>query len=339
MNLLITGLLACSSFTPEVSVEVVEVVEAVEVEAVEPAVESLSITAKPMPSLEGHSAHTLLFGPRGTRLASISMVEGPALRIWEVETQKQIEGIDIYPSGFGIGPRGKMLILGRKRVATLWDVDRRREVRSFGGHWDWVEQAAFQPDGERIATYDDSPALRIFDVESGRLLAQPGPIVQGQLVRDMVLSSNYLTWCATADDGVVRRWNIETEEPSSLKIPAQAGELDQTDDGRWLAATLTAGAAPGKNASGVQVRVWDTATDDFTDIQVVAHDIALSPDGKVLAASWDGRVSVIDVETGGVVETIPVPEGVADMDIGADHVLAVALFGAPEIRLWRLTYD
>ena len=294
------------------------------------------LLATPLPSLEGHSAHYVRFGDDGARLASVSRVEGPATRVWNVETGEQLHGLEVYPSGFDFDPDGTRMVLGLKRVAEVWDVERNRKVRTLPGHWDWVEQALYSRDGERVATYDDSPALRVFDVATGKLVAEP-PIEEG-LVRSMVLSSNWLFWCNTRDAGGLNRWHLETGEHSTLPIPFEAGELDLSTHGTWLAATLTGGDLPGKNAGGTKVRVWNTQTWEHVDIEGSAHQIAISDDGRWLAVSWEKRVTITDVRGEVQPTVVPVPNGVADLDLGSDNVLAVA-DRTPEIRLWRLSVE
>ena len=289
-----------------------------------------------MPSLEGHSAHYVRFGRDGALLSTVSRVEGPATRVWNVETGAQLHGIEVYPSGFDLSPDGRYIVLGIKRVAEIWDVEKNRRIRTLPGHWDWVEQAFFSRDGEHVATYDDSPAIRVFDVSTGKVVAQP-PHEAG-LVRAMALSSSWLFWCDTRDQGGIDRWHLETGEHSTLPVPFEAGDLDLSNDGRWLAATLTTGDAPGKNAGGDRVRVWNTETWEHVDLPGNAHRIAISSDGRTVAASWERTVRLIDVS--GVAETVLIdaPNGVADLDIGADHVLAV-VDRIPEIRLWRMAYS
>ncbi|MBW2258253.1 MAG: hypothetical protein JRI25_27150 [Deltaproteobacteria bacterium] len=303
--------------------------------AAEPTIE---VHAEPMPALTGHPAHTVRFVPGGTRLAAVGSGGDYTVRVWSVEEQREIARIPIYASGFDIDPSGRFVVMGRKEVATLWDVDRGAAVHDFGGHWDWVEQVAFHPDGERIATYDDSPELRVFDVESGRLIARAGDAGPQSLVRDMTLSSSWLTWVEIGQ-GSIRRWNLETGEVTGLDVPAGAGRLAQTPDGRWLAATLTQTPMPGKVAAGALSGIWNTETGAYSEVAGVAYLLAFTPDGRVLATVHEDLIRLVDVEAGQLVATTRASGQVTSLAIGADHVLAAAVPSMGEVQLWRLVYE
>ena len=305
----------------------------VEVPEPPPAPPTRAVDLVPLPPLH-HVAHTARFGPSGTTLATVSGSGGDrSVSVWSVEEQQELDRIPINASGFDIAPDGSTVVLGRKRVATVWSVGH-GAVRDLGGHWDWVEAVAVHPDGQQVFTYDDTPRFHRFELSTGRRISGPELPEVGGLLRAWALSSTHLAWASTGPG--VKRWDLETGEVTELPhVPHEAGSLAATPDGRWLAATLTGGDMPGKVAGGLTIGVWDVQQGTFLEAPGPARPIALTPDGRTLVASWETRVWAIDTETGETIGEAFVDRQVGQLSIGADHVLAVAEWGGG-VKLFRL---
>jgi WD40 repeat protein/serine/threonine protein kinase len=67
-------------------------------------------------------------------------------------------------------PDGRQIALGESEQVELFNVDDGRLVRRFGGHLSFVYAVAFSPDGSRLATGEYAPPIRIWEVESGKVI-------------------------------------------------------------------------------------------------------------------------------------------------------------------------
>jgi WD40 repeat protein len=182
------------------------------------------------------------------------------LRVWGVEGRTGLQGI----------PQGKSKPVGRLRV---WEVATGREVFHRDDEGAFLHQAAFSPDGRRLATtwsvWNDSRAERkrwehwisIWDLETGR-----------------------------------ERLHLDVPLPTTLAF---------SPDGRRLAGGLSsAWASPGSES---ELRVWDAATGGVILTRKFAHGlidtVAYNGDGTMLAAAVGdvggaGAIEVLDAGSG-----------------------------------------
>src|SRR5262249_44684875 len=122
----------------------------------------------------------LAFSPNGKILAALE-------RFFDIETGRVIgrlnppmppsaEDVPSPASCSAFSPDGKYFATGDHRMARLWDVASRKQVRkfdvcrNFDGHA--MTCLAFSPDGKTLATgaRDQEPSLRLWDVASGKEL-------------------------------------------------------------------------------------------------------------------------------------------------------------------------
>ncbi len=165
-----------------------------------------------MRTLEAPSA-TVRFGPGGRQLATVGYPEAE-VRIWSPEDGAERVNIPLRASGFDLSADGRYAVLGRKRVATVWDLERDVKVRDLGPHWDWVEAVLVHPAAHLVATYDDTPRWHLFELETGREL-DPPPAPTG-LLSAATVSSTHLSWCAVGDPAF-RRWDFATGRSADLR--------------------------------------------------------------------------------------------------------------------------
>ena len=80
------------------------------------------------------------------------------------------------------------------------------EIAVLAGHQDWVESAAFSPDGTRIVTASSDTTARLWDAATGAEIA----VFAGHngSVNNAVFSPDGTLVVTASDDGTARIWDI-----------------------------------------------------------------------------------------------------------------------------------
>lgn len=189
-------------------------------------------------------------------------------------------------------PSGKLLAVATS-VGVLYTETRAPEAtQRLEGAPFYAMRIAMRPDGAQIAAGSTDSTLRIWDLPSGKLIAQRTD--HGGAVNALAYSADG-QWLATAggEAGVIV-WNVESLEPART-IPA-SGEavraLAFSLDGRHIA---TAGEL-------AAITVWDAATGEvvheFQQGQGAIGSLVFLPDGRLVSGGESGAVQVWDIEAG-----------------------------------------
>ncbi len=187
-----------------------------------------------------------------------------------------------------------------------------------GGVWG----ARFTPDGGRLLTGDRGGHLFLWELPSGRALAdREGP---GPLVNPMAISPDgrlaAVTWAQERADAILQvvhvddlaveavipprqLENVEVDGGDPQDIEVKPGGADFSPDGTLLAVGFpaTVDARP-----AAQVAVFDTTTwEEVLTADADAEVVAWSPDGTMIAVSGVGGTDVLDAATGASLGPLP----------------------------------
>lgn len=223
--------------------------------------------------------------------------ESGEITLWETGTWKKglsWKGHSTILKSLRFTHNGKMLgAMADDGYAVLWDAATGKEVRSFK-HWLSRKRLAFSLDDQWLAVQSvGKPDLSIFDVTTG----EPVTNLPGRARGEMAFSPDRKLLSGAASGETVHVWDIEKKA-----VVAKLGKRTSSDldilfhpDGRRV---LTSG-------TGLAVRVWDLVTQKETlalaDPAAAGRPtgIALSADGKLVAAGWeDGAARIWDLESG-----------------------------------------
>ncbi|KAF7968877.1 hypothetical protein HWV62_29152 [Athelia sp. TMB] len=166
----------------------------------------------------------------------------------------------------------------------------------FEGHTREVYAVAFSPDGGRIASASEDQSVRVWDAETGALIAAP---FEGHTnsVKSVAFSPDG-QWIASASyDKSVCVWNAET---GALVAGPFVGHED------WVNSVAFSpdGQRIASGSSDRSIRTWNPQTGAPIGGPFVGHttdvlSVAFSPDGRHIASgSSDESVRVCDAETG-----------------------------------------
>jgi RNA polymerase sigma factor (sigma-70 family) len=249
-----------------------------------------------------------------------------AIDFWNVRQEKKIDsfGQGDY-SLVRISPDGKLVAVCAKNSGIeLWDVARREKLRSWQAHKSQVWHLVFTADSRRLLTSSPDGTLRLWDVATGRQIQEF--VIANYSVQN-------LTSLPLSPDGNMLAVIQENEKPKQAggaAMPRARISVWDTTTGKQLRQLTcsikehTNGNAPrfgaltftpdGKRLLTSEpdhfLRVWDPRTGK--ELRKIpfdprgAHVLALSKDGKTLAAGAGMAIHLLDLPNGKAHEP---PEG------------------------------
>lgn len=199
------------------------------------------------------------------------------------------------------------------------------------GHSDEVERTAFSPDDRILASGDNAGVVKLWDTETGDLLAS-------WPANDQTLSLAFSPdgrWLAAGGTRNTKVWDwrtrtlartFEVEFIRGKQYPERVVNLAWSPDGKTLV-TIDGSARLWDVATGQQQR--EVKTRDFVSVNVVAF----SSDGQLMATSGDG-VRVWEANTGKLVRVISWEGASAIAFLPDGHTLVTG--NGPWVRLWDI---
>jgi WD40 repeat protein len=165
-----------------------------------------------------------------------------------------------------------------------------RRIDELGGP---AHTLAFSPDGTRLFSGGRDSSARTWDVATGRPLGEP--IKHRNWVESITIAPDGRLAASAGQDSLIRVWDTTTSEELS-RIPAHEFWL-------WSAAISPDGATAFTSAFDDTIRIWESATGRQRQVLRIPDRLiamALSPDGRVLAASIGrpGEVRLLDPDSG-----------------------------------------
>jgi WD40 repeat protein/class 3 adenylate cyclase len=267
-----------------------------------------------------------VFGPSFSAngsLVSASWPDEGKVRIADPSTGKVITsiGIDGFPFETALSPDGRLAAVaaGNDPIVSVYDVasgDPRFELR---GHRYPVSSISWDPDGRRIATGAFDSSVRIWDGRTGRLEIEL--LGHSASVISVDWSSDGSRLVTSASDGTAKVWEIG--EAGGRELMSLSGQ--DTRSGLLAVFSPDGEHVIGGNAAINAVEIWGVGvsgdaewanlpTDPLTPV-----DVAVLPDGNVVAPVGRGSVAVWDVSGSRRTQTIGPGSG------GSEPVVRIAV--------------
>lgn len=237
-----------------------------------------------------------------------------------------------------VSPNGQLLASSPRKTIQLWNLKTGTLQRSLQGHADRITAIAFSPDGSLLASGSLDQTIKLWDLKTGKLVGtlKSGRVTNlkfsptGQL---LAAGSRILHWT----DGVVSQegvqlWDVATQQVRDRLGSTSITALAFSPDGDWLAAGHTHaqvwGLTTGKQryqlintgdltdllfsrdgqtliSGSYRIKLWQANSGTLLDtIASGASDLALNPEGTVLAAAYGGTINLWQLETGRLLGTV-----------------------------------
>ena len=249
----------------------------------------------------GSGRNALAFTPDGKQLLvagvkQVSVVDvGDGKEVCTFPAGARVNSL----SAFVLAPDGRTALTARQMSIQVWDVATGKELRRLDHGkeettTDRVMGMAFSPDGKRIATSARGHGIRLWEAATGKPLAR---IDMRLATAETLAFSPDGTVLAAESYSAIRLWDAATAKEILSPPVASPGIYNQALAGQAL--RVAQGHVDGSisirdQRTGKLIRRLEGHPNGL-------HTLALSPDGRTVAASFYRRVArLYDVGTGKV---------------------------------------
>jgi RNA polymerase sigma factor (sigma-70 family) len=227
----------------------------------------------------------------------------PAPAAWAVRIVLEGHADDVYALAYSRDGT-RLATASRDGTVFVWDAATGKKLAALAGHQRAVHAVAFNRDGDVVATAGDDNTARLWDAATGRerhQLEHHHPVAVVAFTPDGKTLLTGGGTPASGDDGgqgELRYWDVATGRervPFSVELPKRIYNLILSADGKVLV-----------TAAGNAFTVWDWDGKDGlkkrhsaqAEESAFAYGMALSPDARTLAVTWDAKVHLYDTDTG-----------------------------------------
>ncbi|WP_134080608.1 toll/interleukin-1 receptor domain-containing protein [Mycobacteroides salmoniphilum] len=257
---------------------------------------------------QSDSLRDLALSPDGHRIITTGW---STIQIWNADNGQQIgETIAVgdadgkLSAAPAFSPDGSRFVAGLSdHTVRQWDAFTGAPVGApMIGHTDQVFQVTYSPDGTRIASGGMGDySVRVWDAETGTPVSTP---LVGHLdsIAGLTFTSDGQQIVSTSSDRTIRVWRADADKRLGGPIAAPAADLPKS-----ILTIHVVGLLPGGQLDNVlsPFAVWNLADNRVTNLagSEAFGKLAITPDGRRVAALRFNKVQVWDLHTGQIISS------------------------------------
>ena len=269
-------------------------------------------TGQQLRDMEGHESYITALSSSSDGKWILSASDDKTIRLWDAERGSEVyqwtssEDATWWVAAFS--PNDRFLLLGCGCELSLWDIQAKMKLRSFGRKGlpslcNEVVTAAFSPDneGKYIAggyfDWDGEDRIRVWETETGKLVWKIGGAfgfgAPSGLITSVEFTPNSKYLITGSKDKTIRIWDLETgKEKERLKTGSPVKSITCSPYGKYILVVV----------SDKAMQLWDANTGELLH-ELSGHwaeveSAMFIEDGRfILSSSRDGTQRIWDVES------------------------------------------
>ena len=272
----------------------------------------------------------IAISPDSKRIASTS----GDIRIWDIETGEQIGtpfgGYSSWFFSINFSPDGNRLVsTSSDGPIRVWDVETGRHITSLVGHSSYARSANYSTDGKRIVTTSDDNTIRIWDADNGLQVGKP--LHAHSFVRYATFSPDGKYVVSSGDS--IQVWDVQSSKQIFHSLSGRCCYVTFDSIGK----TIRMASTNNHSVLFEEMELDNCINKPIIETEYGFFSINISPDGeRVVSASYDGSIIVIDAKTGRLVCSPIKNDGleIFDANFSPDGSRIVSASHDGSIRIW-----
>ena len=216
------------------------------------------------------------------------------ITIWNTQTgavKRELKQNLGQLSSIALSTDGKTIALGYNNKINFLSIQAGKVVRTLSGHSGNLKELIYSPDGKMFASRSDNKTTRVWNLSTGKSQVTIAETPDGGYAEQgrIAFSPNSKTIATAGTNTTIKLWDVKSGKLLRA-LPKADIPVTFSGDGKTLATSS-------REESNEALKIWDIKTGKLkrsltfrsTNYNFIgANTVALSPNGKLLAAYYGG---------------------------------------------------